>query len=795
MRKRIPAQLRRRQQIAACAIRLGRVGAEVLHRTFPDRLYPPELAVLTDAAAHRRPRPFDTGEVRRLVKYAVVHAPGERVTEERGRAHLRRVGILSVEEAGRPRPVRALDRPHLRAHLLEQFREPPPLRAVRGKLADDERKSGKDPSVPASPEELLATGSRPPHIPRVTPEEMFLAVIEVVVGGTVLAHHEIEVFPLARDRRELRPHGRGHEERVAPVPAPPVQDDALAFAAGERRIDVRRHERVEFRAHGRHDRIIALRARDVEPGLSDAVRVAHVGVALLELPAVRAPLLADGVDVPAFARRERELRQPGVERAIAPVAVVGALRMRQHPVRHLHAVGRNRRGVERDVRGVGLRDLQNSTRVRRDFHDKDAPLGDVLKLGGSAGEENALWLRHARHHHLGRRLRPNRHAAAKHAILRRERLHLARRVHKRRGAAVRARERAQRIERHLHVFAEVLLQRSRIDRNRVAYLMFKVPGVGQEPHEARFVRRVVLPRAGDRDARRNVAPELSRLDIGFNPRQVPQRGRIDESAPLHGPPNPVRRHPARRAHHRARRVHSHRLHTFAEVERRRHDVHHRKSAVRPVPRLAEIGGIGFQEIGERVDPHKVRRGHDVRRVERHLPRLRATRHGAVVECRRLVDDCERLCNLRFVAAPRGRGEESVKRHRRVAVAVVRTERRAEVGLAGLRFPDALRAGERDVAALEIRVLARKERRNVARNKHRRGTPHVRDTRKAHVALRHGGKDLGGDRTQTRGQFLVARRLAVERGRKMLHEDGRVRDERRLETPADGVLELHALADG
>ena len=29
--------------------------------------------------------------------------------------------------------------------------------------------------------------------------------------------------------------------------------------------------------------------------------------------------------------------QPGVERAVAPVAVVGALRMRQHPVRHLHS--------------------------------------------------------------------------------------------------------------------------------------------------------------------------------------------------------------------------------------------------------------------------------------------------------------------------------------------------------------------------------------------------------------------------------------------------------------------------
>ncbi len=349
VRKRIPAQLRRRQQIAARAVRLGRVGAEVLHRTFPDRLHPPELAVLTDAATHRRPRPFDAGEVRRFVKYAVVHAPGERVAEERGRTHLRRVGVLSVEEAGGPRPVRALDRPHLRAHLLEQRREPPPFRAVRGKLADDEREAGENPSVPASPEELLATGSRPPHIPRVAPEEMILAVVEVVVGGAVLAHHEIEVLPLARDRRELRPHGRGHEERVAPVPAPPVQHDALAFAAGERRIDVRRHERVEFRAHGRHDRIIALRARDVEPGLSDAVRVAHVGVAFLELPAVRASLLADGVDVPAHTHRTRELRQPGVECAVAPVAVVGALRMRQHPVRHLHAVGRNRRGVERSA--------------------------------------------------------------------------------------------------------------------------------------------------------------------------------------------------------------------------------------------------------------------------------------------------------------------------------------------------------------------------------------------------------------------------------------------------------------
>ena len=371
VRKRIPAQLRRSQQIAARAVRLGRVGAEVLHWTFPDRLHPPELAVLTDAAAHRRPRPFDAGEVRRLVKYAVVHAPGERVTEERGRAHLRRVGLLPVEETGGPRPVRALDRPHLRAHLLEQRREPPPFRAVRGKLADDQRQAGENPSVPASPEELLAIGSRPPHIPRVAPEEMILAVVEVVVGGAVLAHHEIEVFLLARDRRELRPHGRGHEKRVAPVPAPPVQDEALAFAAGKRRIDVRRHERVKFRAHGRHDRIIALRARDVKPGLSDAVRVAHVGVALLELPAVRAPLVADGVDVPALTRHTRELRQPGIERAVAPVAVVGALRMRQHPVRHLHAVGHNRLGVGRGASPF-LREHPTRRTKRRD--DKNRSL-------------------------------------------------------------------------------------------------------------------------------------------------------------------------------------------------------------------------------------------------------------------------------------------------------------------------------------------------------------------------------------------------------------------------------------
>ena len=199
-------------------------------------------------------------------------------------------------------------------------------------------------------------------------------------------------------------------------------------------------------------------------------------------------------------------------------------------------------------------------------------------------------------------------------------------------------------------------------------------------------------------------------------------------------------------------------------------------------------------MGERVDPHKVRRGHDVRRVERHLPRLRPTRHRAVVERGRLVDDRERLCDLRFVAAPRGRGEESVKRHRRVAVAVVRTERLAEVRLAGLRLPDALSAGKRDVAALEISGLARKERRHVARDEHGRGTAHVRDAREAHVALRHSGENLGGNRTQARGEFPVAFRLAVERGRKMLHEDGRVGDERRLEASSDRMLELHAFSD-
>ena len=72
---------------------------------------------------------------------------------------------------------------------------------------------------------------------------------------------------------------------------------------------------------------------------------------------------------------------------------------------------------------------------------------------------------------------------------------------------------------------------------------------------------------------------------------------------------------------------------------------------------------------------------------------------------------------------------------------------------------------------------------------------MRDAREAHVALRHSGENLGGNRTQARGEFPVAFRLAVERGRKMLHEDGRVRDERRLETSSNRVLELHAFANG
>ena len=76
----------------------------------------------------------------------------------------------------------------------------------------------------------------------------------------------------------------------------------------------------------------------------------------------------------------------------------------------------------------------------------------------------------------------------------------------------------------------------------------------------------------------------------------------------------------------------------------------------------------------------------------------------------------------------------------------------------------------------------------------RGTSHVRDAREAHGAFRHGGEDLGGDRAQTLGKFLVALRFAVERGREVLHENGRVRHQAGLEVPADGVLELHALAD-
>ena len=120
---------------------------------------------------------------------------------------------------------------------------------------------------------------------------------------------------------------------------------------------------------------------------------------------------------------------------------------------------------------------------------------------------------------------------------------------------------------------------------------------------------------------------------------------IDEPAPLHRLPDPHRCHPIGGPENPDRGIAPHRpRERIAEIDKR----HARPG---PLPRLLEPGWIAIEEVAEEVDAHQPGRGEDVGGVERHLPGLRAARHGAGRPGHRdSIERGEGRTDRRFIAA-------------------------------------------------------------------------------------------------------------------------------------------------
>ena len=177
-------------------------------------------------------------------------------------------------------------------------------------------------------------------------EEPCLAVVKPRGGGAVFADQEVPVARLAGERGELRPHGRRHEERIAPGPAQEVRAEGpVRQTLDDRRAGPVFEDVVENGARRGRRRRVVVHAGKLQPGLPDAVRLRVERAPPVEPPGVVRPLLAEDVEVGPFRVGEGERRQPRVERPVRPVPVVRARGMRQRVVGHLRPVRGQRRGI------------------------------------------------------------------------------------------------------------------------------------------------------------------------------------------------------------------------------------------------------------------------------------------------------------------------------------------------------------------------------------------------------------------------------------------------------------------
>ena len=100
-----------------------------------------------------------------------------------------------------------------------------------------------------------------------------------------------------------------------------------------------------------------------------------------------------------------------------------------------------------------------------------------------------------------------------------------------------------------------------------------------------------------------------------------QCGTIDQTAPLHRLSHPVRSDPVRCAYHGDGGIDTHgRFHRRIEIDQR-------NTCPCPVPRLFDVILMPRQQVAKHVGADEICRAENVRRVQRHLPGLRASGYG------------------------------------------------------------------------------------------------------------------------------------------------------------------------
>ena len=390
------ADLRCGEQIPTDGIERRGINAIVRGGAGGGLLHPAKGSVRGDIPAHCRPGLLHRRKIVRLVEKAFVDAPHQGVAEQGRHAHLGQIGILSIQQIRSPRPILALERLHLCAHLAVEINEKRPRLQMRGELTDDEREPAKNPAIAPPPENVQAVCGPLLADGKVPVEEIVFTVVEAGDRRAVFTDQKVPITVLARQRGKLRPDRRRHEKRIAPGPAQGIRaETSIGGALDHRRPRTILQHVVENSARTREGRRGVVVPSQLKPGLANAVRLGEERPPTVKTPRIVPPLLPKRLQVGQIRMRQSKGHEPRIEHTIRPVPVVGERGVPQRELRHAYTV----RSDDVKLPGIGSRNGNAPQEKQGPCADKDAATHSAGSRLGSADS-------HATRDRTRRRVRP-----------------------------------------------------------------------------------------------------------------------------------------------------------------------------------------------------------------------------------------------------------------------------------------------------------------------------------------------------------------------------------------------------
>ncbi len=331
LKHRHAVQLAACQQKRADAIHLGGIVCERF-RVGADGLNMGQFALGVHAISKGSPRSANRRLEFCAIEQTLIHAPSQRVGVKTRAARLLEGITLRVEQARMPQTIGLLGRQNRLGHFLEQLLETRATRMVCRQQLQHADEPGHDPSVAAAPENFLAVGLAPVEVGAVAEVEMFARIVKIVRRTPPILHCKIEIALVARGGEDLHPHGRGHEQRIAPGP----QLGNLVVRLMEiQALNFRRRgeDSVEPRPQGRNHFRIAVKEIETCVCLADRQIVGMIH-AWSGLPAVGFAHREQRVTVFRVTGDAGQRHHPCVSGGLRPIGCGVRGRMRELPIRH-----------------------------------------------------------------------------------------------------------------------------------------------------------------------------------------------------------------------------------------------------------------------------------------------------------------------------------------------------------------------------------------------------------------------------------------------------------------------------